>query len=247
MRLFDGGVRTDPQYATYSEPHFRYLNRSARLEADRIRAVLDQWFERYPKHGQLALRAAFRSDDDWQHDGAFFELFLHELLVRLGCEIELHPNVPRTSKRPDFSVKPRREAPFYLEATVATGESAESRTRRARANTVYDGLNKLESPNFFLSVQTDQASNVQPSGRKMRQQLAQWLEGLDPDVVAAQQHAGAGPKICQHSITTTPAGVFTSERSRRLRRVAPRWVFAPLVCFRHPLANGSTRAARSVT
>src|SRR5947209_3881762 len=100
--LFDLLTRTDAGPAGYAESFFPYMNRSARDDITRIRAVLESWFQRYPKDGREALRSAFRSDDDWQHQGAFFELLLHEVLVRLDCRVTVHPPIPGTTRRPDF-------------------------------------------------------------------------------------------------------------------------------------------------
>jgi hypothetical protein len=52
---------------------------------------------------------------------AFFELFLHELLLRLGCNVEVHPD-PGTgsSRRPDFLVTDPDGQQFFLEAVLAT-------------------------------------------------------------------------------------------------------------------------------
>jgi len=51
-------------------------------------------------------------------------------------------------------VTPPAGNPFYLEAVLATGESETAAAARARLNSVYDVLNALECPNFFISVRT---------------------------------------------------------------------------------------------
>src|SRR6266508_6440058 len=99
--LFDPTERTYTGPADEAEPHFTYWNRSARPLARHIRQELELWYAHYPD-GTNDLRSRFRSADDVQHQAAFFELFLHELLLRLGCTVEIHPAVPGTSKRPEF-------------------------------------------------------------------------------------------------------------------------------------------------
>jgi hypothetical protein len=183
VTLFDDMTRTDTGYAAYAEPQYTYVNRSARDDVGRVRALLESWFARYPAEGRASLQADFRSTDDWQHAAAFFELFLHELLVRLGCVVTLHPAVPGTSRRPDFLAVPKRGLAFYLEATLATGESLGERSARRRANVVYDALNQLESPDFFLWLEVPQAPATPPSGRALRRRVAAWLATLKYDDV----------------------------------------------------------------
>jgi hypothetical protein len=193
MRLFDDAPRTDAGRADYGEPYFNYLNRSGRPDIGRIRSVLEQWFERYPSDGQVDLRAAFQSDDEVQHKAASFELFLHELVVRLGCRAGLHPSIPLTSKRPDFLVESDDYPSFYLEGTVATGESRKSRGERARADIVYDALdNQLDSPYFFLSLEVAKVPSPQPSARKLAHAISRWLQTLELTVVTAQYREGDG-------------------------------------------------------
>ncbi len=158
--LFDVGDRTRHDPARYSEAHFVFLNRSAWPEASRVRDQLERWFGRYPTTAdnpareRRDLRGRFRSPTDVVHTSAFFELLLHELLVGLGCGVVVHPSVPGSARRPDFRVTPPAGNPFYLEAVLATGESETAAAARARLNSVYDVLNALECPNFFISVRT---------------------------------------------------------------------------------------------
>jgi hypothetical protein len=196
VTLFDVGPRTDSTFARNAEGHFTYLNRGLRLEVEKIRDVLEGWFARYPDESKKGLRAAFRSTDTWQHQGAFFELALHELLVGLDCDVRLHPEIAGSAKRPDFLVEPATGAAFYLEATVATDTSAEDRSVQARVRALYDNLNTLDSPNFFLSIEVFETSTVQLSARKLRAELAKWLGTLDPDKEAAaykRDQAAADP------------------------------------------------------
>jgi hypothetical protein len=136
LTLFDDVERTDVGPAKYAEPSYPYWNRSARKDIAHVRAHLEQWFGRYPAEHAADLRGRFRSASDVQHRGAFFELFLHEMLLRLGCVAEVHPTVPGTSKRPEFRVTSPGRSQFYLEAKVSNDESSEQAGARTRVNRV---------------------------------------------------------------------------------------------------------------
>ena len=118
--------------------------------------------------------------------GAFFELYLHELLCSMGFEVQVHPNLSGDRKtHPDFLALKDEQPCFYLEATLA-GPSAEDMGEKARIDQVYDTLNDMQSPNFFLAIRPRGAPAAQPSGKRIRQELGQWLAALDPDDIGHQ-------------------------------------------------------------
>lgn len=147
MTLFDEIERTTKEPALYDENAYNYYNRSARLEFNSARALLEKWFAKYPASFQRELKSAFISD----FEPAFFELFLHEFLLQHGFHIELHPDVPNSSKHPDFLVHTHR-GNFYLEATVASDTSDQDREKYLQRNKLYDQINKINSPNFFFFI-----------------------------------------------------------------------------------------------
>jgi hypothetical protein len=184
MKLFDetqnGGIET----ASYTEPNFVFLNRTSREEFARIRDLLEVWFGRYPSTEKSEIRSRFRSSNDFQHQAAFFELFLHELLLRLGCKLKLHPSLDKTTKSPDFLVEPQTSHKFYLEATVTTGETVNETGARIRENTVYEVLDRLvESPDYFLSLSVRGSPESPPPARKLANYINRELRFLDYDEI----------------------------------------------------------------
>jgi hypothetical protein len=74
-------------------------------------------------------------------------------------------------------------AQFYLEATLAGVGSERERGAAARIGTVYDALNDLESPNFFLELQVRGAPDTPPRTGPLKHELSEWLATLDPDAI----------------------------------------------------------------
>jgi hypothetical protein len=181
MSLFDEIARTDMDDKLWGESNFSYLNRSARPTFVTIRATLDEWFRRVPAERQKALRQRFRSLNNHQHDSALFELVLHEMLLRLGCIVVWEPTMGNRSTRPDFLVQTSDGQRFYLEATVVTGKSAKEAAAEAKMNDVYDALNSLNSPNFFIGVRIFGAPRSPVPAKRLRRFLAARLAELDPD------------------------------------------------------------------
>jgi len=195
MRLFDEAVRTDDSAMGFAEPEFVFLNRCSRTEWNIIREELETWFSRYPPDNQTELHSRFRSNNDNNFRSAFFELFLYELLTKMGCTAEVHPELGNdTTKRPDFLVQAPSKTDFYLEACLATDQSDEQAGAKARMNNVYDLLNqKLSSPNFFIGMDLYGAPTTQPSANKIISFLEKELKPLDPDEIGQRyENSGVG-------------------------------------------------------
>lgn len=184
--IFDNVQREVDEGSRYSEPDFRYLNRSGRPEMERVRQSLETWIDHYPQSERSRLRSSLRADNT-QHRPAVFELALHEALVRSGRSCEVHPQLPNTRRTPDFLVSDSKGDPaFYLEATLRFGQSALERSAEARVNQLYDALDsKVEAPDCFLSIAVEGEPSSNPPIRGVRQFLRQQLEKYDAE--AAEQ------------------------------------------------------------
>ena len=102
MLIFTERERTDESVKAWSEPSFGFLDRSARPSIARVRAAIESWAGKYPTAELPSIRGNFRSRHHAQHEGALFEVLLHELLLTLGCTVDLHPPMPATRNTPDF-------------------------------------------------------------------------------------------------------------------------------------------------
>lgn len=172
-------VRTDAGPAAYAEPHFRYWNRSARKDIGIVRAVLEEWFARYPAEHAAELRSRIRGDDISFNAGVF-ELLLHETLLRLGCSLEIHPTVPNSTRRPEFRVTEPDGATWYLEAVVASGESKEEATVRTLKNRIYDALNEVDCPDYFINIEIEHAEKNQLPVSRLKAFVRQQLDAKAP-------------------------------------------------------------------
>jgi len=191
--LFDQKPRYYTGYKKYSGPYYNYIDRSARKAYKYIRLLLNDWFSRFPASHQNDLEARFRSSDDSEYLSAFFELYLHELLLKLGFEVEIHPIIEGVSTHPDFLVISNKKSIFYLESTMAIGSHDEMAAEKLK-NIVYDTLNKMVSPNFSISVSVYGKPNTPPPGAKWRRFLEKKLSELDPDEIGAREKI-EGPRV----------------------------------------------------
>lgn len=180
MRLFDEIVRTQLHSKKASESIYQYLNTTAREELVMIRNTYEEWFSRYPdKSSKTDISARFRSNNDLVHASAFFELMLHELLLKLNLIPEIHPDLLSScSKHPDFFIKTERGNDFYLEAVTVSNLSNIEAAANACTNPVYDLINTIES-SYFLQLSIEGQPQTQPSGQKIKEFVGKKLAELD--------------------------------------------------------------------
>jgi hypothetical protein len=190
VNLFDPGNRTDTRFKGYKEPEFAYLNQSARPAIIALRELLEDWFRHFPTDSQTDLCSRFRSPDDNQHAGAFFELYIHELLRKLGYEITVHPVLPGIATHPDFLARRSEGCQFYLEVTLAGVPNKAEQGAAARIAQVYDVLNEMDSPDYFLHLDVEGSPSTPPAGAKLRSDLGKWLGTLDVDEIAKAGQRG---------------------------------------------------------
>jgi hypothetical protein len=184
--------------AKSSTSTWRFLNRSSASDVALVREVLEEWFARYPAHAQREFAARFRAENNGDTRAAFFELFLHELCRRLGCTLELHPELPGTENRPDFRVIPPYGSAFYLEAAVAYEESAAERAAKSRKNEAFDALNNLRDTRVFLTVSYEGTPGTPPPIAQFRKQIETELARLtDEDLPAADSNGGPDQSVAQ--------------------------------------------------
>jgi hypothetical protein len=183
LRVFDDVPRSDGEPATYSDTTFGFLNRVAGAYWDRLRALIETWFERLCDDAKPNVLGRLRSGDDRQFDAAFWELYCHESLLRLGYSVECEPEMAGSGRRPDFLAE-NADGRFLLEATVcASADEAVAAERRQ--GQVFDALNQTDTPNFFLHVEVARIGEEALAGGPLRREVEQWLATLDPDEVAA--------------------------------------------------------------
>lgn len=183
MRLFDDIPRNDFRSKRQNEPAFDYMNISARPGIDAVRILLENWFDHLSEKAKPDIRGRFRSRIDIQNSSSFFELFWHELLMKSGYDVEIHPAIPGVCTAPDFLVSREGYPRFYLEATLATPPRDELAADK-RVAELHDTLNRMETPDYFLQIdyRGDPQENI--NGRNLRKRLEDWLQTLDFETIA---------------------------------------------------------------
>lgn len=175
--LFDDSPRDDDGYHRSGETTYAFLDRVSRLEMAAPRKMLNAWFERYPVEHREVLRSRLRGKQPSDFDGAFWELFLHEVHYRLGFTITIEPALPGVPTKPDFLME-RDDSAFYLEATVVS-RSARELAERRRETDIIAIISDAYHPDFSVRVQGFAPGARQVAKRKVIAAVERWMETLD--------------------------------------------------------------------
>jgi hypothetical protein len=162
LSLFEDFERTYEGIADQNEDTLSFVNRSAWPECHQIRAILENFYNSYPKQQRPKLKTRLQK----QFDSAFFELFLHQLLLRNGCDVVVEPELTTTSSIPDFSARFTDGNEVIVEATVATDLSNKEKARNARIETLRREIDsKLPSTDFWVSLGQVSDENLVPPSK----------------------------------------------------------------------------------
>ena len=179
MTVFDDMIRTDAGPSKNAEALSVFLNRAAGPYWDQVRKVIEDWYRRYPSEERKDLQARLRDSNDVHVHAALWELYLHEMFVCSGFKVECHPVLSDTESRPDFLVF-NESASFFVEARRLSGNVKEMSAEKRRS-ALFDQINKIDSPNFFLSLEILAESDWTPPSVGLKKRLTEWLSQLDPD------------------------------------------------------------------
>ncbi len=180
MTLFDPKTRTRDTFKAFNEPSFAFLNDVAGPFWQRQRELLEAWFVASGSNNDV--RNRFRSKHEDQHLGAFWELYLHQVLTQCGCKVIPHPALAGSTHHTDYLAQ-SGTARFHLEATVAIAKDAKRDKIDKLVAQLNDDLQSLPSTEFFIHGEVIASGPSAPSAHAIRNFVAKWMSAFDPDGV----------------------------------------------------------------
>lgn len=173
MILFDSYPK---QLAGPRDPNisqYEYINRSKRNEYADLRERAERWAGRFPIDEEFLGR--FKGKKDRHHQAAFFELFMHEFLMRLGYQVKRgEPMEDERKTAVDFCVSKGNEPIFCLECTLAQDSMTDPSVERIKAQ-IEKAINEVASPDFYLYVDYLKTSSREPNKRKIKEAVRRLL------------------------------------------------------------------------
>jgi hypothetical protein len=182
LLLFEDKPRNDREPKRAAENSFQFIDRVDDPAFARVRETFNRWVTRFASlqtdDATNDLLGRFRSKPDDQFYSAFWELYLHEVHVRLGFTVKVHPESDRGT-RPDFSLS-RDGKSFYLEAVKPSPSSGEP-PQPGNVQTVMEYIDSARNPDFFLKVRFIAPNRETPRKRDVVQAVEAWLSSLNWD------------------------------------------------------------------
>ncbi|MGY6020560.1 hypothetical protein [Streptomyces spinosirectus] len=184
MVVYKSWNRVDASPKRAAEPDAEFFDRIAGPYWDQVRSVINEWWSHLPDQAQPGLRSRLLArNSDTNVSSALWELYLHEMLLGSGCTIEIEHQIGTGGKNPDFLVT-RDGEQFVVEAIWTAqrlGDTASSLPPQ-----LSDAIDRVTSPNFFVSYDLDSVGSATPPQRRLKAELTRWLASLDPDQVIAE-------------------------------------------------------------
>ena len=186
--LFDEQPSDEVVIGNDSRSDYEFIARTKKSKYAPIREMLDDWYSRYITEDRKDLKGRFQSPVESSHLGAFFELLLHEIHLRLGATITTHQET-KTNKStvPDFCVVDSSSMKSYVEASVVTGKSNKRQAAKARLNDLLADLNRMiDSTDYWLSMDRKGFPNAPSSGKQIARELNENIAKLNyADILTA--------------------------------------------------------------
>lgn len=148
--IYDDRPRTDAWPARFGETAFEFYDRVDQPFHAEVRRLTNDWFSRFPEGVDKHDLACRLRSDDIRHVSAFWELWIHEFLLRIGATVTIHPDCP-DGRRRDFRVEREGEA-FYLEANCFFDPPAEQSRQMRLAEFTAQLTRRLDLPRHLPGV-----------------------------------------------------------------------------------------------
>jgi Ribosomal protein L7/L12 dimerisation domain len=144
--LFEVRERTRKEPLRRGETLFEFYDSCASDGYDELRSVVNGWLAHMPAADRNELITRMRYGGDREFGASLAELSLHAFILGSGCRASPHPEVPGTTKRPDYAAIDQAGAPLaYVEVTTVNPPAAQE-AEKNRENPVYNAIDAAKIP-----------------------------------------------------------------------------------------------------
>jgi hypothetical protein len=183
MALFEDKTRTDNRRRQAGENWFRFLDRVDDVYFGRVRSLAEEWFAHLPVDHAGTFRRQFMTSDAAAADAAFFELYVHEVLRRLGFALSYEAELATSTHRPDYRAE-RSDATMFVEVRTVGDPEERARSRKLR-HAAIEPLREIVSDHFTISLGIVREGASAPPTSKLVPVVEKWLSELDRDEIEA--------------------------------------------------------------
>ena len=190
MALFENKQRMRQEPKKQGESDFAFYDSCAWPEMETYRQLVNGWISEFPEADRAEMVARMKDSDSSYYQAALAEVMMHAALLKLGYKIEIYPDSPHATRKPDFLIKTEEDAPVaYLEVTTF-GPTNEAVGMNNREATIYNAINKTKlAAGFRLSYDVIARGTTSPNVGKLCTEIEKWAAAStqdNPEVMPAK-------------------------------------------------------------
>jgi hypothetical protein len=173
--LFEDRQRTRTEPLRRGEQLFDFYDSCASSGYDEFRSVVNGWLAQMPADDRAALITRMRYGGDREFGSSLSELSIHTFIAGSGSRARPHPEVPGSTKRPDYAALDQADVPIaYIEVTTVNPPAAEE-AEKNRENPVYNAINGAKIPaGSILGYSLVRAGKNSPPLRPLVSDVERW-------------------------------------------------------------------------
>jgi len=173
--LFEDRERTRKEPLRRGESLFDFYDSSASHGYDEFRSLVNGWLAEMPTDDRNKLITRMRYADNREFGSSLCELSLHAFILGLGYRASLHPQVPGSTKRPDYALTDEAGEPLAYIETTTVNPPAEQAAELNRENAVYNAIDTVTLPaGSALGYKLAQAGKSSPALKSLVADVERW-------------------------------------------------------------------------
>jgi hypothetical protein len=175
--LFENRKRTRQDPLGRGENLFEFYDSCARHGYDEFRSLVNCWLANMPAEDRDKLITRFRYGKNREFGSSLSELAVYAFILRSGYGAIPHPEVPGSTKHPDYAVTDQSStAPLaYIEVTTVNPPDAEE-AEENRENPVYNAVDGAKIPaGCALGYSLARAGKSSPALKRLVADIEHWV------------------------------------------------------------------------
>jgi len=173
--LFEEHQRTRTEPLKRGETLWEFYDACALPGYDEFRSVINQWLGEISEKDSRELIGRMKYGGNREFGACLCELSVHAFLIKSGFKVVAHPEIPGTTKRPDFAAFDDAGVLIaYVEVTTVNPPNAQEKEKN-RENPFYNAIDGVKlPPGCALGYNLVRAGESSPPLKPLVSEIEQW-------------------------------------------------------------------------
>jgi hypothetical protein len=175
--LFEDRPRTRKEPLKRGESLWEFYDSCTLSGYDEFRSIINQWLAEMPEKDGQDLVSRMKYGGNREFGACLSELSVHAFLIRSGFKVVVHPEIPGTTKHPDFAALDDTGAVVaYVEVTTVNPPNAQEKEEN-RENPLYNAIDGAKlPPGCALGYNLVRAGKSSPPLKILVGEIEQWAK-----------------------------------------------------------------------